>query len=138
MDWTTICRYSKKKKINHIISKTRVNNYDDIYNDLLDYDPTHVISFIGRIHGTYNGKYFSTIDYLQQPGKLKENINDNLYGPIMIAEACKNYSKKIDLFIIVILEQVVYLNMIMNINLKKKKMVLKKVINLIFLVLIIQ
>lgn len=84
----------KKEKICHVLSETRVNNYEDIYEDLLDYDPTHVVSFIGRTHGTYNGKYFSTIDYLQQPGKLKENINDNLYGPILISQACKNYSKK--------------------------------------------
>ena len=84
----------KKQNICHVLSETRVNNYKDIYEDLLDYDPTHVISFIGRTHGTHNGKYFSTIDYLQQPGKLKENINDNLYGPIIIAEACKNYSKE--------------------------------------------
>ena len=54
----------KNENICHVLSKTRVNNYDDIYNDLLDYDPTHVISFIGRTHGTHNGKYFSTIDYL--------------------------------------------------------------------------
>ena len=84
----------KNKNICHVLSKTRVNNYDDIYNDLLDYHPTHVISFIGRTHGTHNGKYFSTIDYLQQPGKLKENINDNLYGPLLIAQACNNYSKQ--------------------------------------------
>jgi len=84
----------KQKKISHIISKTRVNNYDDIYENLMDHNPTHVISFIGRTHGEYNGKYFSSIDYLQQPDTLKENINDNLYGPIIIAQACKNYSKK--------------------------------------------
>ena len=36
----------KKHKINYIITETRVNNYDDIYNDLLDYDPTHVISYL--------------------------------------------------------------------------------------------
>ena len=84
----------KQKKINHIVSNTRINNYEDIYEDLLDYDPTHVVSFIGRTHGTHNGKYFSTIDYLEQSDKLKENVNDNLYGPIIIAEACKNYSKQ--------------------------------------------
>mgnify|MGYP005628679523 CR=1 FL=1 len=83
----------KKRGICHIISETRVNNYDDVYNDLIEYNPTHVISFIGRTHGTYNDKYFSTIDYLEQPGTLVENINDNLYGPLIIAEACKRYSK---------------------------------------------
>jgi len=88
-----------KNSISHIISETRVNNYPEIYNDLLHNNPTHVISFIGRTHGTYNGKYFSTIDYLQQPGKLKENINDNLYGPIVIAEACRNYYSEKNKFV---------------------------------------
>ena len=47
-------------------------------------NPTHVISFIGRTHG----EGYSTIDYLEQTGKLKENVNDNLFSPIMIASVC--------------------------------------------------
>jgi 3,5-epimerase/4-reductase len=47
--------------------------------------PSHVISFIGRTHG---GNY-STIDYLELPGKLRENINDNLYCPMSLAFLCR-------------------------------------------------
>ena len=50
---------------------------------------THVMSFIGRTHGTYNDEPISTIDYLEKPGKLVENIKDNLYAPIILASVCK-------------------------------------------------
>ena len=50
---------------------------------------THVMSFIGRTHGVYNGEQISTIDYLENPGKLVENIKDNLYAPIVLASVCK-------------------------------------------------
>jgi 3,5-epimerase/4-reductase len=30
------------------------------------------------------------IDYLEQPGKLRENLNDNLYGPLVLAAAAAN------------------------------------------------
>jgi len=50
---------------------------------------THVMSFIGRTHGTYEGVKIGTIDYLEKPGKLVENMRDNLFGPLMLAEICK-------------------------------------------------
>lgn len=52
---------------------------------LLDTEtPDRVVSLIGRTHGPG----FSTIDYLEQPGKLVENMRDNLYGPCILAHAC--------------------------------------------------
>ena len=51
---------------------------------------THIMSFIGRTHGIYEGEIIGTIDYLEKPGKLVENIRDNLFSPIGIAELCKN------------------------------------------------
>ena len=50
---------------------------------------THIMSFIGRTHGVYNDEVIGTIDYLEKPGKLVENINDNLFSPITLAELCK-------------------------------------------------
>jgi len=47
--------------------------------------PTHLVSLIGRTHG----EGFSTIDYLEQSGKLLENLTDNLYGPITLAAVAK-------------------------------------------------
>ena len=50
---------------------------------------THIMSFIGLTHGVYNDEVIGTIDYLEKPGKLVENINDNLFSPIGLAELSK-------------------------------------------------
>ena len=46
--------------------------------------PDRVVSLIGRTHGPG----FSTIDFLEQPGKLVDNVRDNLYAPCILANAC--------------------------------------------------
>jgi 3,5-epimerase/4-reductase len=51
---------------------------------------THIMSFIGRTHGVYENEVIGTIDYLEKPGKLVENMNDNLFSPIGLAEISKN------------------------------------------------
>lgn len=50
---------------------------------------THIMSFIGRTHGVYENEKITTIDYLEKPGKLVDNIRDNLYAPISLALLCK-------------------------------------------------
>jgi 3,5-epimerase/4-reductase len=50
--------------------------------------PTHAVSFIGRTHGSIGDKKFTTIDYLEQPDKLIENMRDNLLAPITLAKQC--------------------------------------------------
>lgn len=47
--------------------------------------PTHLVCLIGRTHG----EGYTTIDYLEQPGKLIENMTDNLYGPLTLANTAK-------------------------------------------------
>ena len=44
---------------------------------------------MGRTHGTRDGKKFTTIDYLEHPEKLHENINDNLFSPLSLALLCQ-------------------------------------------------
>jgi dTDP-4-dehydrorhamnose reductase len=83
---------NKYDDIKYNISKSRADNYDDLQKEINDIKPTHIISFIGRTHGTINGKEYSTIDYLEEKGKLKENIRDNLYAPLIILELCKKYN----------------------------------------------
>ena len=53
---------------------------------------THVMSFIGRTHGTYEGQTIGTIDYLEKPGKLVENMRDNLFSPLILSEICKKHN----------------------------------------------
>jgi 3,5-epimerase/4-reductase len=75
-------------------SKCRADDYESVETEINSLDGlTHVMSFIGRTHGTYEGEIISTIDYLEKPGKLVENIKDNLYGPIVLSSICKKYGK---------------------------------------------
>ena len=57
--------------------------------ELDDLRPTHVISCIGRTHGMIDGTEIGTIDYLEYPGKLVDNIRDNLYAPVLLAKLCQ-------------------------------------------------
>jgi 3,5-epimerase/4-reductase len=75
--------------IEYVIGNARVSNVDDISLELEVNKPTHVVSFIGRTHGVYNGETIGTIDYLEKPGKLVDNVNDNLFSPMVLALLCK-------------------------------------------------
>ena len=68
-----------------VAGNSRVDNVKDLEEEILKVNPTHVISLIGRTHGTYNNKVYGTIDYLEQPGKLVENVRDNLFGPLVLS-----------------------------------------------------
>jgi len=68
---------------------SRVDNDETLLQEIKDTQPTHVVSFIGRTHGTIGEKKYTTIDYLEQEGKLLENVRDNLYGPLLLSELCK-------------------------------------------------
>lgn len=75
-------------------SKCRADDYISVETEVSSLDGlTHVMSFIGRTHGIYDGETIPTIDYLEKPGKLVENIKDNLYGPIVLSSVCKKYGK---------------------------------------------
>ena len=77
-----------KNSLNYTIGSSRLYNIEDVKNEVDKIKPTHVFSFIGRTHGKINNKVFSTIDYLEQDGKLVENIRDNLFSPIILANIC--------------------------------------------------
>ena len=87
----------KKNKINVVCGESRVDNTYDVENEIATVNPTHVVSFIGRTHGKIGDKVYKTIDYLEESGKLLDNVRDNLYGPMLLADICKK--KKIILHI---------------------------------------
>lgn len=74
-----------KNNINYTEGISRVDDIDNLYQEIINIQPSHIISFIGRTHGNINGKVYTTIDYLEEPGKLNENIRDNLYSPLNLA-----------------------------------------------------
>ena len=67
-------------RIEYICGTSRVDNDETLLEEIKDIQPTHVVSFIGRTHGTIGEKVYTTIDYLEQEGKLVENMRDNLYA----------------------------------------------------------
>jgi len=74
------------KKLGHegINATARADNENDVAAELAKEKPDRVISLIGRTRGGA----FTTIDYLEQKGKVKENVNDNLWGPLVLAFQC--------------------------------------------------
>lgn len=71
------------------IRRVSLETQSEIIEDVTAYMPTHVVSFLGRTHGSIGSKTYSTIDYLEQEGKLSENMRDNLVAPLLLAYICK-------------------------------------------------
>ena len=78
----------KQNNIDYIEGKSRTDNEITLNDEIETISPTHVVSFIGRTHGKINNKTYTTIDYLEQEGKLLENVRDNLFSPLLLADIC--------------------------------------------------
>src|SRR5690349_20605989 len=66
--------------------RTRANNIEAVCAELEHHKPDRVLSFIGRT----SGPGFQTIDYLEQKGKLTENLRDNLFSPVVLMKLCSD------------------------------------------------
>lgn len=54
--------------------------------ELLDsHQPDRVLCFVGRTHGPD----MPSIDYLEEPGRLVDNVRDNLFAPVSLALQCQ-------------------------------------------------
>ena len=74
-----------------VVAQSRPENYADALKEIIVVAPDCVISFLGRTYGTGpDGKLIPSIDYLELPGKLYENMRDNLYAPFNLAQICEN------------------------------------------------
>ena len=60
-----------------------------LIDEIKSVEPTHIIGFTGRTHGKIGDTEYTTIDYLEQEGKLVDNLRDNLYGPINLSLICR-------------------------------------------------
>ena len=61
--------------------EARVDDDAALDRELAAQRPERVVCCIGRTHGPGCG----TIDYLEQPGRLVDNVRDNLYAPLALA-----------------------------------------------------
>ncbi len=78
-----------KQNIHFSCGKCRIDNEDELLKEIDELQPSHIVSFIGRTHGKIGDTVYTTIDYLEQEGKLVENMRDNLYSPLLLADICK-------------------------------------------------
>lgn len=78
--------------INYVVGNVHIEQLNELKQEIEYVKPTHIISFIGRTHGKIGDKHYTTIDYLEQDGKLLENVRDNLYSPLVLALLCKSYN----------------------------------------------
>lgn len=69
-----------------VFSGSRVGSFTEIQKEIENLNPDRIISCLGRTSG--NG--FNSIDYLED--KLEENVNDNLYAPLVLAQISREYS----------------------------------------------
>lgn len=83
-----MCQLLSEQNIEYVKSNLRVNNKNDINKELDNINPTHVMSFIGRTHGEHNGTKYTTIDFLEQKGRILDNVRDNLFSPLVLAVLC--------------------------------------------------
>jgi 3,5-epimerase/4-reductase len=68
-----------------INGQSRVDNYDQTFEEINLIGPDRVLCATGRT----SGPGCPNIDYLEQPGKLVDNLRDNLSGPINLALICQ-------------------------------------------------
>ncbi len=74
--------------IDYLETDVRADNEEEVEKIILHYNPTNIISFIGRTYG--NG--INSIDYLEQRGMLKYNVRDNLFAPMVLANLSNKYN----------------------------------------------
>lgn len=79
----------ENQNLNYTEGNSRVDNEIELLQEIVKINPTHIISFIGRTHGKILDKEYSTIDYLEEKGKIFENVRDNLFSPLILADICK-------------------------------------------------
>jgi dTDP-4-dehydrorhamnose reductase len=88
---TIFTNIMEQKNIDYTVGNSRVDNKTTLLEEILRVMPTHIISFIGRTHGVIENRKITTIDYLEEPGKLVENIRDNLFSPLLLSEICRTH-----------------------------------------------
>ena len=76
-----VCSYLRNNGETVVEAVSRADDENAVENELMSISPDRILCLIGRTHGPG----YSTIDYLEQKGKLVENVRDNLYSPLVLA-----------------------------------------------------
>ena len=81
-----------RNKHDFILATSRADDLEKVREEIDIVKPTNVMSFIGRTHGKIGDKEYTTIDYLEEKGKIYDNVRDNLYSPVLLALLCNEYN----------------------------------------------
>lgn len=83
-------RRRKGPKNEVLVSEIRVDADAErrVLYQLREFQPTHVICLIGRTRGPG----YNTIDYLEQSGKIRDNVRDNLLAPLLLSQWVRNFN----------------------------------------------
>ena len=76
----------------YIFAQSRAEQESQVRQEIYLEKPDRVICAIGRTHGQIGDQVWNTIDYLEQPDKLVENLRDNLYAPLVLARVCQEFN----------------------------------------------
>lgn len=78
------------KQMGHVViaGTARIDDVVQTEKEILNVNPNRIISLTGRT----NGPGFGTIDYLEQRGKITENVRDNLFGPMVLAQLSEKWN----------------------------------------------
>ena len=80
--------YLNNNGITYIGSNARADDEKAVEEEIKLYLPTHYIIY-------WENSWcwiYNTIDYLELPGKLTDNIRDNLYSPVILSILCERYN----------------------------------------------
>jgi 3,5-epimerase/4-reductase len=80
------CKLLKSEE--YILSSYRADDTENIEKEIKENNITHIVSFIGRTRGPG----YTTIDFLENKDRLKDNLNDNLYCPLSLAFLSLKYN----------------------------------------------
>jgi dTDP-4-dehydrorhamnose reductase len=82
-----VCSYLRNHGETVVEAVSRADDEKAVEDELVTVTPDRILCLIGRTHGPG----YSTIDYLEQKGKLVENVRDNLYSPLVLAILGQKY-----------------------------------------------
>ena len=69
-----------------ILGNSRLENYEELEEEIKNISPDRIITTTGRTHG----KGYNSIDFLED--KLPINLRDNLLGPLNLCKICEKYN----------------------------------------------
>lgn len=94
MGWIGSMVYQEleKRGVEVVKGKSRCDETVELENEILAIKPTHVMCFVGRTYGVdKQGQQINSIDYLEEKGRLYENVRDNLFSPMVLGFLCTKY-----------------------------------------------